>query len=105
MTSGQGRGVPFSEPDLSTHFPYMSRTVTPFLNRMAEDSLQRVRNWFSQSKLGEYVDLCISNGFDSLELIFEHVWINNSWRNNSLICLPGKRQQLLLAIRQQKESN
>lgn len=42
-------------------------------NKMAEDSLQRVRNWFSQSKLGEYADLFISNGFDSLELIFECV--------------------------------
>ena len=29
--------------------------------------------WFSQSKLGEYADLFISNGFDSLELIFECV--------------------------------
>ena len=48
--------------DLSTHFTYMSHTVLPFLNKIAEDSLQRVRNWFSQSKLGEYADLCISNG-------------------------------------------
>ena len=59
--------------DLSTHFPYMSHTVLPFLNKVTEDSLQRVRNWFSQSKLGEHADLCISNGFDSLELIFECV--------------------------------
>ena len=60
--------------DISTHLPYMSHRVLPFLNKMAPvDSLQRVRNWFSQSKLGEYADLCISNGFDSLELSFECV--------------------------------
>ena len=61
--------------------------------------------WFSQSKLGEYADLFISNGFDSLELIFECVdkqLLEEQFAEG--ICLPGKRQQLLLAIRQQKES-
>ena len=74
-------------------------------NKMAEDSLQRVRNWFWQSKLGEYPDLFISNGFDSLELIFECVdkqLLEEQFAEG--ICLPGKWQQLLLAIWQQKES-
>ena len=47
----------------------------------------------------------MSHGFDSLELIFECVdkqLLEEQFAEG--ICLPGKRQQLLLAIRQQKES-
>lgn len=69
-----------------------------------EDSLQRVRNWFSKSKLGEYADLFISNGFDSLELIFECA--DKQLLEEQIsegIFLPGKQHQLLLAIRQHKE--
>ena len=71
---------------------------------MADDSLQTVRDWLSLNNLGKYADLVISNGFDSLELFLECIdkqLLDAQFTGT--IPLPGKRQQLLLAIRNYKE--
>jgi len=71
---------------------------------MAEENLQTVRDWLSNNNLGEFADLFVSNGFDSVELLVECVdkeLLEEQFSEE--IFLPGKRQQLLLAIRNQKE--
>ncbi|CAB3997161.1 ankyrin repeat and SAM domain-containing 1A-like [Paramuricea clavata] len=71
---------------------------------MADLHLQEVREWFTKNNLSEYAEVFISNGFDSIELILEYVdktLLEGQFSQQ--ICLPGKRHQLMLAIKRQKK--
>lgn len=71
---------------------------------MADLHLQEVREWFTKNNLSEYAEVFISNGFDSIELILECVdktLLEGQFSQQ--ICLPGKRHQLMLAIKRQKD--